>query len=164
MKIFFLLLLFCFGCAKNPDPHLVQLQMRSMQTRSYAHQTVKGIIKEIVNVLQDEGYIVRNINPELGVLTAEKSVDIEKFSSVFWAYIFSGRQGSWKKQSIVEMTTNISQFQDVVRVRTTFQLKILDNFGRVVKIHPIAEEKYYQAFFDKVQKGVLTQLSLKQTN
>ena len=72
-----------------------------MQTRSFVGYDAKTVIKEVIAVLQDEGYIVKNINTEVGLLTAECDLDIEKFSSKFWATIFSGKRARWKKHSLI---------------------------------------------------------------
>lgn len=158
IRYFFILilLLICSCSHSNDDPLVAQMHMRNMQTRVYVNSSTKTVVKEIINLLQDEGYIVKNVNMELGLVSAERNMDIEKFSSKFWAYIFSGKNASWKKYSIVEMTTNISEHHNQSKVRVNFLLKIYDNHGRQQEVHPINDEVHYQKFFSKLQRGLLS--------
>lgn len=126
-----------------------------MQTHTFVGHNAKTVLKEIISVLQDEGFMVKNINGEIGVLTAERDTNIEKFSSKFWAYIFSGKTARWKKQSVVELTTNITEEGEKTRVRINFLVRVFDNLGRVVDVHQVFEEEAYMDFFNKVQKGLL---------
>ncbi len=158
IRCFFLLLILFSSCShQNDDPIVAQLHMRNMQTRVYVNNSTKVVVKEILNLLQDEGYIVKNVNMELGLVSAERNVDIEKFSSKFWAYVFSGKNATWKKYSILEMTTNISEHQNQSKVRVNFLLKIYDNHGRQLEVHPINDEIHYQKFFSRLQRGLLNQ-------
>ena len=111
----------------------------------------------MLNVLQDEGFIVKNANLELGLLTATKEVDVENKGEAFWASFWLGSQATWKKNSIIEASANISEFGTQTRVRINFQRKILDNKGAVLKIEQVEDEKFYQNFFSKVDKGIFIQ-------
>lgn len=126
-----------------------------MQTRTFVNHDAKAVMKEVISVLQDEGFMLKNVSGELGILTAERDANIEKFSSKFWAYIFSGKRARWKKQSVLEITTNVTEDKAKTRVRINFLLRILDNLGRVVDIQQIYDEEVYNDFFNKVQKGLL---------
>lgn len=134
---------------------MTQLRVRNMQTRTFVGFDLKAITKEMIAVLQDEGYIVKNVNTELGLLTAELNTNIEKFASKFFAYLFSGRQASWRKHSLVEMTSNIYEEKGSAKIRVNFLLRIFDNNGHVVDVYPILDEEAYLDFFNKVQKGLL---------
>jgi len=110
----------------------------------------------MVAVLQDEGYIVKNISHDVGVLTAECDTQIEKFSSKFWAYLLSGKRARWKKHSLVEMTSNISEEAGGTKLRVNFHVRVFNNLGHVVDVHQVLDEKPYVDFFNKVQKGLLS--------
>lgn len=134
---------------------MTQIRVRGMQTRTFVNHDAKAVMKEVISVLQDEGFMLKNVSGELGILTAERDANIEKFSSKFWAYIFSGKRARWKKQSVLEITTNVTEDKAKTRVRINFLLRILDNLGRVVDIQQIYDEEVYNDFFNKVQKGLL---------
>ncbi len=70
------LLVLCSGCAPKAQPLQTQLQTREFQTRSYETNDMKMVMKALLNVLQDDGYIVKNANVDLGLLTATKEIDI----------------------------------------------------------------------------------------
>lgn len=127
-----------------------------MQTRTYVGYSPKKVLKEALAILQDEGYMIKSVNAELGIITAELSTNIEKFVSKFFAYLFSGKRARWKKQSVLELTMNVTEEKDKTKLRMNFQLQLLDNLGRVLDIHPILEEKVYEDFFSRIQKGLLT--------
>ena len=87
-----LVLLFLAGCAMTPPaPQKTQLEIREFQTRAYETKDVKMVMKSLLNVLQDDGYIVKNANVELGLLTATKEVNVESKGEAFMSSLFSGR-------------------------------------------------------------------------
>ena len=148
------LILFAFGCASTPKPQMTQLQMRQFQTRSYETNNVIMVMKALLNVLQDDGFIVKNANVDLGLLTATKEIDVENKGEAVFLAILGGSSARWKKNSIIECSGNVSEFGKQARVRVNFQMKVLDNKGNVMKVEQIANEKYYQDFFSKVSKGL----------
>ena len=63
-----------YGCAMTGvTPDKTQLQIREIQTRSYDTNDTKIVMKVLLNMLQDEGFIVRNADTDLGLLTASPS-------------------------------------------------------------------------------------------
>ncbi len=53
--------IFVFGCATtNGTLQKTQLQIREFQTRSYETNDVKMVMKAMLNILQDDGFIVKN--------------------------------------------------------------------------------------------------------
>lgn len=157
--LFLILSIFVVGCATTGGvtPGKTQLQMREFQTRIYETNDVKMVMKAMLNVLQDDGFIVKNANIELGLLTATKEVDVESKGEAFVAALFLGAQARWKKNSIIESTVNVSEFGNQCRVRVNFQVKVMDNRGGVLEVKQIEDEKYYQDFFSKVDKGIFIQ-------
>ncbi|MDN3506862.1 MAG: hypothetical protein P0S96_06500 [Simkaniaceae bacterium] len=150
------LLLIFTSCSRSVDPDVAQMRVRALQTHTFVGCDAKTITKEIISTLQDDGYMIKNANTEIGLLTAEQDINIEKFSSKFFAYLFSGRRARWKKQSIIELTTNITEKGGKTKVRVNYLLRVFDNRGRVIDVHQILDEEIYTDFFTKVQKGLLT--------
>lgn len=126
-----------------------------MQTKTFVGYDAKTVTKEIISVLQDEGFMLKNLSGDLGVITAERDSNIEKFGSKFWAYVFSGKRARWKKQSVIEVTMNITEEQGKTKVRINYLVRILDNLGRLVDVHQVYDEPIYTDFFNKVQRGLL---------
>ena len=150
--------LFAFGCASTGvTPQKTQLQIREYQTRRYETNDTKMVMKAMLNVLQDDGFIVKNAVLDLGLLSAEKSVDVENAGEAFFASFFLGADATWQKASIIECTGNISEYGTQTRVRINFQMKVLNNKGGIIKIEQVDDEKYYQDFFSKVDKGIFIQ-------
>ena len=147
----------CVATTTGVAPEKTQLQMREFQTRTYDTNDTKMVMKAMLNVLQDDGYIVKNANVELGLLTATKELDVESKGEAFMASLFFGSSAKWKKNSIIESTANVSEFGKQCRVRVNFQVKVMDNKGGVMNIKQIDSEKYYQDFFAKVDKGIFIQ-------
>jgi len=127
-----------------------------MQTRTYVGSNSKEVAKELLAILQDEGFMVKNVNAELGLITAERDSDIEKFRSKFWAHVFSGKQATWKKHSLVEITSNITEDKGNTKIRVNLMIRVFDNLGRVIDVHQVLDEKVYIDFFNKVQRGLVS--------
>jgi hypothetical protein len=161
MKKFFavttLLPLFLFACATTPTIQQTQLQIREFQTRTYETNNVKMVMKAMMNVLQDMGFIIKSGDLDLGLLTATKETDVENKAGAVVLTILAGPDARWAKNSCIEATANISDFGDQCRVRVNFQFKSFDNKGNVMKLEQIHDEQYYQDFFAKVDKGIFIQ-------
>jgi hypothetical protein len=158
-KVVFCLTIFVLcliGCATTPTtPQKTQLEVRQFQTRDFDVKDSKMVMKSCLNVLQDDDYIVKNANADLGLLTATKEVDIEKKGEAFAALFFIGsRDARWKKNQIIECSLNIGESGNRTTVRANFQSKIMNNKGEVVKVVTIEDPTFYQTFFAKVDKGV----------
>lgn len=158
MKIsIFVLTAMLMGCATQSVPQRTQLEIRQFQTRSYETNDVKMVMKAMLNVLQDDGYIVKNAHSDLGLLSATKEVDIEDRGQAFLATFLAGSNARWKKNSIIEVTANVSDFGNQCKVRTNFQMKTLDNRGGTLDVQQIEDESFYREFFAKVDKGIFIQ-------
>jgi hypothetical protein len=155
--IFILISFFITNCASSPKIEKTQLQIRAIQTRTYEISESNIVLKAVLNVLQDDGFIVKTAVPELGLLTATKEIDIENMSESMPAYFFGGANARWKKNSIIEATCNISFFGDKCTVRVNFAQKILDNMGGILKIRQIYDQRFYQTFFTKLDKSIYIQ-------
>ena len=131
-----------------------QLEIRQMQTRTYDTKDIRMIMKAMLNVLQDDNFIIKQVNADLGFFNATKETDVEDGGERFWEEFWWGKYGTWKKNSIIDCTANISEFGDQMRVRANFQVKIMDNKGGCVLVRQIDDPEYYLKFFSKVDKGL----------
>lgn len=154
-----LMLLVC-SCRTAGTPAVqtqTQLQTREFQTRTYETNNVKMVMKAMVNVLQDDNFIIKTANAELGVLSATKDVNIMHKGEAIAQGILFGANARYKKNRIVEATANVSEFGKQSKVRVNFQYKDFDNAGAVLNVYPIQDAKTYQDFFSKVDKGIFIQ-------
>ena len=142
---------------KDEKPPKTQLEIRQFQTRSFDTQDVRLVMKSLLNVLQDDGYVVKNVALDLGFISANKEMDVEEGSERFFAQATSGAQARWVKNELIEATLNVTEFGTHTRVRTNFQRKVFDNRGAVVTVEQIIDEQFYQDFFTKVDKGIFIQ-------
>jgi len=49
-----------------------QLEIRQMQTREFETSDTEMVLKAMLNVLQDDGFIIEQVNPEVGFFNAAK--------------------------------------------------------------------------------------------
>jgi hypothetical protein len=131
-----------------------QLEIREMQTRTYPTRDVKMIMKAMMNVLQDDNFIIKQVNMEMGFFNAAKEFDVEDSGEKMWKTFWAGKNATYKKNSTIECTTNISEFGNEMKVRANFQVKVMDNKGAYVLVGDIDDPIYYQNFFSKVDKGI----------
>ncbi|NLF24207.1 MAG: hypothetical protein GX589_00925 [Deltaproteobacteria bacterium] len=146
------------ACAPMPPkPQRTQLQIREFQTRSYDNtkgQSVR-VMKAVIDVLQDEGFIIKNADRDLGFITAAKEVDVEDPWASAFAYLGANNgQPRYSKNAITEASVNITEFGKQVKVRAIFQRKVLDNLGGTMGVQQLEDPRFYQDFFSKVDKGV----------
>jgi hypothetical protein len=131
-----------------------QLEIRQMQTREFETSETTTVLKAMLNVLQDDGYIVAQVNPEIGFFNATKMMDTEDTLAKTWGTFWWGPSARWIENTVIDCTSNVSPFGEKTRVRTNFQLKQMNNKGGVEEVKIIDDPKFYQEFFTKVDKGI----------
>ena len=149
-----------------------QLQVREYQTRDFDTNDTKLVMKAVLNVLQDEGFVVKNAVVDLGLITAVKELQLSGRSgqgSDFWDDMLeqlfksknnrstSGSDPRFNKFKTVEVSVNVSEYGSRSRVRANFLARILDNKGDPAEVYTIDDPKFYQDFFSKVDKGIFLQ-------
>lgn len=153
----FLLALFSVfsGCAVGPPvTQKSQLQTRAFQTRSYDSADTVMVMKAVMHTLQDDGYIVKQANVDLGLLSAQKELDVAHEIEELVITLLAASQARFKKNAIIEASANVSDFGANTRVRINFQKKVMDNAGGVVTVKQVDDLKFYQEFFTKVDKAI----------
>ncbi len=149
--------LFLSGCTRfTAAPKKTQLEIRQMQSHVFDVKNFKLVMKSMLNVLQDEGFVVKNIQLDVGFLTATKEMDIESPGVRFWGGNFTNPD-RWVKMSVLDVTANISEFGSRTKVRVNFQIKKVDNYGAVVEVYQVQDVQFYQDFFSKVSKSIFIQ-------
>lgn len=133
---------------RDQQTHATQQEKSQWQTRLYDIEDAKLILKAILNVLQDDGYIVKNLQADLGCIEAkkEKLLDINPFS-----------YGS--KYQVFDVTINITKYGNQTRVSASFfkSLRMTAQGGKAPEPKPVSSQKFYQDFFSKVDKAISRQ-------
>ncbi|MDB6028542.1 MAG: hypothetical protein JWM68_4765 [Verrucomicrobiales bacterium] len=140
------------GCVTGSNSQQLQeqspLQIRARETRTYEDRDAKTTLKTVLDVLQDEGYLVDYGNTDLGLLHASKTTFDTVDQSWFWQNPLTTR---------LEATVNVSSFGGQMRVRINFQTKVSDSQGNVYWTALISDPKFYQEFFAKLDRGLFIQ-------
>jgi hypothetical protein len=149
------------GCAAlEAEIERSEQRAREAQTRVYETSDVKTVMKGILTALQDEGFVVKNANLELGLVAATKETDVGDDGS--WAWLSGKTRQNEKDQprqktEVLDCTANVSGSGNQSRVRVTFQRKVLDARGQVLTVAPVEDRSFYREFFAKVDKGMALQ-------
>jgi len=167
-KIFLILFVLCMAlpapAKKQVQEDIItpmtQLEKRQFQTRTYDSSDKALVMKAMLNVLQDEGFIVYNANPLLGFIygvkdfdTSDPNIDISKEFGLSKARL----NMNGVRVATVETTANVTEYGKSMRVRVNFKRKLLNVYGNAQFIDDINDENYYQEFFSKVDKAIFLQ-------
>lgn len=153
------LALLLIGCSGTPKPLRSQLEVRQIQTRITDATDTRMVLKAMLNVLQDEGFIVKSADTDLGLLTGSKGVDVEKKGQGFVRWVFDIE--TWEKTCLVDVTVNVSPSRGRTRVRVNFETRVLDNTGAITRICPVDDPLHYEQFFARVDKSIFLQRELE---
>jgi hypothetical protein len=152
------------GCAARIQPIQSQLEVRQYQTYTFDTSDSKLVMKGLFNVLQDDGYVVRNAVIELGLITATKETDLAPGRSGQPVLVIGGSFGRSMQDAPIphkievrDFTGNVTEFGQHTRVRVSFQRKVLDSRGSLVEVTPISDPVFYQDFFSRMDKSVYLQ-------
>jgi hypothetical protein len=138
---------------EDEDPKS-QLALRQMQTREYDTTDTRMALKAMLNVLQDDNFMVEQVNVELGFFKARKTMETEDVNDKFWGTFWHGSDAEWVKHSVIDCTASVTPFGKKIRIRASFQLKRMNNKGVVEEVEAVDNPDFYQAFFSKVSKGI----------
>jgi len=144
------LLIAVLGCAA-PASQLgrpsTQLQTREFQTRTYETTDTPMVMKALLNVLQDDGFIVQTANADIGLITATK-----EHTERHWYFIFA--------KDITDAWTcsvNVSPFGQQTKVRVNVQETIKTWPDNTERTAPVDDPAFYRDFFARVDKGIFIQ-------
>lgn len=139
-----------YHCAPATPPQ-TQMQIRQYQTRMYDINDSIRALKAVMNVLQDEGYIVKQANTDLGLLVATKE---EPISGAGFSRFMMGPEATYDTNQVTECSANVTSYNNQMRVRVNFIQKRVNNKGGVSQTVQVGNEAFYQNFFSKVSKGI----------
>ena len=144
---------------------LTQLEKRQFQTRTYPAQDNVIAMKAILNVLQDEGYIVYNVNSLLGYIYGIKDFDLsdpniditKEFNMTKSRLNYNG-----VKVATIEAGINITQYGNKSRIRANFKRKLLNQYGNAQMIDDVSDIEFYDDFYTKVDSAINLQKEIAQ--
>lgn len=145
------------GCMSAPVPQQSQLEIREYQTRAFDTTDQKQVLKALIGALQDDGFVISQANTDLGLLTAQKEVNVRNEGAAALLTLLGGNSATYQNNAIMEATANVSGFGKQTRVRLNVVQKIMDNKGGVMDVKPISDQKFYQDFFETVSKSLFIQ-------
>ena len=157
LPLFGLCMLSSCGTNSYDQGMVTQLQVRENQTRTFEDTDLRTVMKAMINVLQDEGYIVKNAVLDLGLLTAERDMDIELNNRTMFTSMFLGKETRTVQHSVVELSANVTEFGSDTKVRVNFQMRTFDNYGCITEVCHFMDDSMYKRFFSKVSKGIFLQ-------
>lgn len=143
-----------------------------METRTYEGQDAKMMLKTVLNVLQDEGFIVDYGNSDLGLLHGSKILreTASRVSTPTGGYPGGGYNRPVSPltttttitivvptTTTLEATANVSEFGNQIKVRVNFQRKSSNTLGTTLVAIPLDDPKFYQEFFAKLDRGLFIQ-------
>lgn len=167
-KILLILFVLCLAlpvCAKKRQAETIitpmtQLEKRQFQTRTYESTDKALVMKAMLNVLQDEGFIVYNANPLLGFIygvkdfdASDPNIDITKEFGISKSRL----NLNGIKVATIETTANVTEYGKSMRVRVNFKRKLLNVYGNAQFVDDVNDVNYYQEFFSKVDKAIFLQ-------
>lgn len=151
---------FTFGGCKTATmepPEKSQLETRELQTHIYDTQDTKIVMKALVNVLQDDGFVIQSSSTDLGLLGATKQIRVEDKQDLSRMLPDLGEGVKLRKDAIIDANIAVTEYGNGCKVRVSFQIKMLRKSGKVRDAHTVRDATYFQRFFSKVDKGLFLQ-------
>ena len=160
------------GCATVQESALPRgprtpLELRQAQSRTFDSGDPRLVLKAVLNVLQDEGYAIREANAELGLVTAvmewrsrqpNQGLRVFKWVAVLPTYGASLLLPTGKTEfSAVEANVNVTPEAAGTRVRISLVSKVTDKDGAVRSVRPIDDPLAYQGLLTRLDKAVYLQ-------
>lgn len=156
----------CVGVPSVETSQLSPLSVRAIETRGYENPDAKVMLKVVLNVLQDEGFLVDYGNAELGLLHASRTMSSGTASQTYTPAIarfgLNGEANTYYGSLVtIETTVNVTGFENQTKVRINFQRRSNSLTGGVsgalVTAIPVTDPRIYQEFFTKLDRGLFIQ-------
>jgi hypothetical protein len=156
------------GCASGAGGRAIlpssPLEVRAAQSRVFDTADERLVLKAALNALQDSGFVIRQTDAELGLVTAvaewksrtpNKGLRIAKWVAAPFTYggsllIPTGRT----EFSSVEANVNVTREAGRTRARVSLVSRVTDKDGRIRSVEPIADPLAYQGLLARLDKAV----------
>ena len=157
------------ACASVPDSAGVRapqspVEMRQAQSRTFETADTRLVLKAALNVLQDQGFVIRHADADLGIVTAvmewrsrqpNRGLRVLKWVTVVPTYgasllIPSGRT----EVSAIEANVNVTPDGAKTRVRISLVSRVTGKGGEVLRVLPVDDPLAYQRLLVGLDKAV----------
>ena len=156
------------ACASAPPVRPASpLALRQAQSRSYTETDTRSVLKSVLATFQDEGFAIRTADSNLGFITATRetmnaadpSLKAARWTAAVFTYGLALLLPAPKDRiTQVEATAHVEDLEGgEVRLRVSFQLRVLDSNGRVRRLSEVTDPSLHQAFLEKVDKSLYYQ-------
>ncbi len=149
------------------------LDVRAIQTRTFAAPSEIAILAAAIALLQDMEYNIDRIEKSLGVITASKVTDADSASQKTGLFILdmlcvismSGGCDAMSKASDEQhLTVTMVVLPSLARsgeyaTRITIQGVLYDKAERILVLERIDDAEIYQEIFDNLRKAIYIQVS-----
>ena len=164
-----LLLSACATVQESAVPRLplAPLEMRQAQTRTFDSTDARLVLKAALNVLQDEGYVIREANADLGLVTGvmewrsrqpNQGLRVLKWVAALPTYGASLLVPTGRTEfSTLEANVNVTQEAAGTRVRVSLVARVTEKNGTVRSVRPVDDPQAYQALLARLDKAVYLQ-------
>jgi hypothetical protein len=142
------------------------LELRQAQSRTFETADARLVLKAALSVLQDEGFVIREANAELGLVTAvmerSKRSTNHALRVVKWILVPSTWGASLllpdgrTEVSAVEANVNVTRDATRTRVRISLVSKVSGRSG-VSGVRPVDDPLTCQALLARLDKAVYLQ-------
>jgi hypothetical protein len=156
----------CAGTTASlpPGPPRAPLELRQAQTRTFETADSRLVLKAVVSVLQDQGFVIRQAEFELGVVTAvtewrsgrrNEGLRILKWVAVFPTWGASLLLPTGRNEfCAIEAVVNVMPEAASTRVRLSLTARVTDDKGVVQRVSPVEDPSSYQRLLAGLDKAV----------
>ncbi len=147
-----------------PGPPQAALELRQAQSRSFETTDTHLVLKAALNALQDEGYVIRHADAELGLVSAvmewrsrqtNQGLRLIKWIAAVPTYGASLLLPTGKTEfSALEASLNVTREEAGTRVRISLVSRVTDKNGAVQSVRPVADPLAYRKLLARLDKAV----------
>ena len=153
--------LFLTGCGGIPEDALrlttQSLELRQMQQKEYSSITERQALVSAANVLQDIGYIIKESEPELGFILAEKdrdATDQAQLAAAIFVAVLTGQSSAIDKQQKIKVSVITRKRNNKMMIRVSFQRVVWNTHNQISRQETIKDNEVYKDFFNKLDKSI----------
>jgi hypothetical protein len=157
------------GCATGSGSGRVllpqaSLELRQAQTRAFEGGDARAALKAAVDVLQDEGFVIREADADLGFVagvkqwqssSSSKGLSVLKWVAAPMTYGASLLLPAGRNEySSLEANVNVTGETTRTRVRVSLVTKVTDKKGEMVRVETVQDPAAYQAILARMDRAV----------
>jgi hypothetical protein len=147
-----------------PGPPPAPLELRQVQSRTFETPDQRLVLKAALNVLQDQGFVIRHADADRGLVTAvmewrsrqpSQGLRVLKWLAAVPTYGASLLLPTGKTEfSAIEANVNVTPEGAETRVRISLVAKVTEKGGSVQSVTPVEDPLPYQRLLAGLDKAV----------